>query len=177
MHPENKKALEQRVARAAEAALAHHQYVTAIDVFTGMGLLAAANVQAWRKGRIDFLERVVQGNLKEISFCMAAFRRWAHAKGLRPSETGYVCRTGGTRDIQFSKSGNPSIEKNYRTHFVSPELAERKRKKLEERAWRSPPQPLASQIPRKSEGSECGAELAESNYSRRRRTKHCRAGQ
>ena len=40
MHPENRKALEARVVRAAEAALARHQYVSPIDVLTGMGLLA-----------------------------------------------------------------------------------------------------------------------------------------
>jgi len=159
VHPGNKEALEQRVTRAAEAALAHHNYVSAIDVFTGMGLLAATHLEAWRKGRIDFLERVLQGNLKKLSFCMAAFRRWAEAKGLRPSETCYVCRArGGTRDLQFSKSGDPSIEKSYRTHFVSPELSERKRKKLEERLAR-PPQPVVFQILRDSQCSECGAGL------------------
>lgn len=159
MHPQNEKALEQRVARAAEAALAHHRFVSAIDVLTGMGLLAATRVEDWRKGRIDFLERVIQGNLKKLSFSMAAFRRWAEAKGLRPSETAYVYRTrAGTRDLQFSKSGDPSIEKSYRTHFVSPELSERKRKSLEARLGRAPEQ-VAFQILRDSQCSECGAGL------------------
>lgn len=164
MHPGHKEALEQRVARAAEAALAHHNYVSAIDVFTGMGLLAAAHLEAWRKGRIDFLERVLQGNLKKISFCMAAFRRWARSKGLQPSETGYVCRTRtGTRDLQFSKSGDPSIEEFYRTHFVSPELSERKRKTLEKRLAR-PPQPVVFQILRDSQCSECCAGLPQGSF-------------
>jgi hypothetical protein len=152
-------ALEERVVRAAEAALADHRYVSAIDVLTGMGLLADTHVEAWRKGHIDFLERVIQGNLKKISFSMAAFRRWAEAKGLQPGETAYVCRTRtGTRDLQFSKSGDPSIEKFYRTHFVSPELSERKRKSLEARLAR-PAQPVVFQIVRDSQCSECGAEL------------------
>lgn len=126
-----------------------------------MGLLAATQVEAWRKGRIDFLERVIQGNLKKISFAMAAFRRWAEARGLQPSETFYVNRTRtGTRDLQFSKSGDPSIEKFYRTHFVSPELSERKRKKLAGRLAR-PPQTVVFQILRDSQCSECGVELPE----------------
>ena len=96
-----------------------------------MGLLSDSHLREWRAGRIDFLERVIHGNLKKISFAMAAFRRWAHAKGLRPGETRYICRThGGIRDLQFSKSGNPSIERSYRTHYVSPTLVERKREKL-----------------------------------------------
>jgi len=128
MHPHNREVLEKRVVRAAEAALAHHQYVAAVDVFSGMGLLTASHITDWRKGRIDFLERVIGVNLKKISLCMAAFRHWAHAKGLKPSETRYVRRTrGGTLDLRFSKSGNPNVEKGYRTHFVSPVLSERKR--------------------------------------------------
>jgi len=72
VHPEKERALEHRVTSAAEAALAHHHYVSAIDVLTGMGLLAPAHVQDWRKGRIDFLERVIHANLKKISLSMAS---------------------------------------------------------------------------------------------------------
>ena len=163
MHPQNEKTLEQRVERAAEAALAHHKYVSVIDVLTGMGLLAATHVEDWRKGRIDFLERVIQGNLKKISFSMAAFRRWAEAKGLQPSETAYVCRTRTeNRNLRFSGSGDPSIEKLYRTHFVSPELSEGKRKILKARLGRAP-EAIVFQIVRDSRCSECGAELPKGN--------------
>jgi hypothetical protein len=156
MNPKNKEALTQRVVRAAEAALAQRKYVSAIDVFTGMGLLQPTHVEAWRKGRIDFLERVIQGNLKKFSFIMAAFRRWAHARELRPSETAYKTRTrAGTSDLQFSKSGDPSIERSYRTHYVSPELSERKRQGLTERLAQ-PSRPVVFQILRDSQCSECG---------------------
>lgn len=133
MHPDSELALEHLVAGAAEVALAHHSYVSAIDVLTGMGLLSPAQVQDWRKGRIDFLERVIHANLKKISLFMALFRRWAQAKGLKPSETRYVRRDrSGIVDLRFSKSGDPRIEGVYRTHFVSPELSERKKAKLAE---------------------------------------------
>ena len=107
--------LRNRVILAAEAALSDHSYVSAIDVLCGMGLLAGSHVQAWRKGRIDFLERVIQGNLHKISSSMAIFRRWALGKGLKPSETRYVRRTRtGIADLRFSKSGDPEIEIGYR---------------------------------------------------------------
>lgn len=159
MHPKNKRALEDRVAGAAEAALAHHPYVSAIDVLLGMGLLTPSQVQDWRKGRIDFLERVIQANLKKISLSMAFFRQGAQAKGLKPSGTRYV-RQGrsGKVDLRFSKSGEAGIEKSYRTHFVSPELSERKRQNLEERLGRSPDR-VVFQILRDSACSECGIEL------------------
>ena len=66
MHPNNESKLETRVHRAAEAALLRRQYVSAIDVFCGMGLLAPSQVDSWRKGRVDFLEQVIQGNLKSL---------------------------------------------------------------------------------------------------------------
>lgn len=152
--------MRERVVRAAEAALAHHQYVSAIDVLTGARLLTPTHVESWRKGRIDFLERVIQANLKKISRSMAMFRQWALANGLKPSETRYVRRgRTGTLDLQFSKSGNPAIEKSYRTHYVSPALSERKLQKITEELSR-PSQPVVFNILRDSECSECGTDLA-----------------
>jgi hypothetical protein len=58
--------LEERVIRAAEAALSRQHYVSAIDVLCGMGLLLPMHVDSWRKGRVDYLERVIQGNLHKI---------------------------------------------------------------------------------------------------------------
>src|SRR5208282_4217191 len=40
--------------------------------------------------------------------------------------------------LRFSRSGNPTIERLYRTHWVSRELSERKRKRLAEKANRAP---------------------------------------
>src|SRR5579862_6597984 len=96
-HPKQNRheRLRDRVISAAEAALADHHYVSAIDVLTGAGMLSPVHVQSWRKGRIDFLERVMQGNLKKISEAMSVFRKWAVEKGLKPSVTGYVRATRG----------------------------------------------------------------------------------
>lgn len=164
MHPDNQAALEERVVRAAEAALERQQYVSAIDVLAGMGLLPASRVEDWRKGRIDFLERAIQGNARKISSSVAAFRRWAEAKGLRPSETRYVRRTRtGTVELRFSMSGDPSIEQHYRTHFVSAALPQRKREKLEERLGQAP-KLVVFEILRDSQCSECGAELPEGSF-------------
>jgi hypothetical protein len=63
MHPDNERRLEERVVRAADDALARQQYVSPVDVLLGMGLLSPGQLLDWRRGRIDFLERVIQGNL------------------------------------------------------------------------------------------------------------------
>ena len=54
------------------------------------------------------------------------------------SETHYVARTSQRQALRFSRSGNPTIEKLYRTHWVSRELSERKRERLAEKASRPP---------------------------------------
>ena len=164
LHPDHKADLKRRVLGAAEAALSRQQYVSAIDVLCGMGLLAPTQAESWRKGRIDFLERVIQGNLQKISLSMSMFRQWAQAKGLQPSETGYVRRTrSGTVDLQFSKSGDPGIEKSYRTHYVSPVLSERKQERLKEKLSRAA-QPVVFQIVRDSRCSECDAEIERDSF-------------
>ncbi|MFZ0118948.1 MAG: hypothetical protein WAN20_18735 [Pseudonocardiaceae bacterium] len=131
-------ALEQRVERAAEAALAQQQYVSAIDVLLGLGWLAPPHLDAWRQGRVQCLERVVQASLPKQSTAMRVFRRWAQRRGLVSSETGYVARTRDRRPLRFSVSGAPEIELAYRTHWVSPELSTAKRDRLAERQNRPP---------------------------------------
>lgn len=131
-------ALEQRVVRAAEAALAERQYVSAIDVLVGLGWLAQARLDEWRQGRAECLERVVQVNLHKLSTAMRLFRRWAERRGLKPSETAYVARTRDRRPLRFSVSGAAEIERAYRTHWVSPELSAAKRRRLADRQSRPP---------------------------------------
>lgn len=146
MTTENEKRLEQRVVGVAEAALAEREFVTPIDVLVGLGWLAPRRVEEWRQGRVGYLEAVVEAGLGKISTAMRLFRRWARGRGLKPSETGYVARSRGRRPLRFSKSGDPEIERAYRTHWVSPELSERKRARLAERQSRPPELVVVSPI-------------------------------
>ena len=112
--------------------------MTAIDVLVGLGWLEPRRVDDWRQGRVPYLEAVVIASLGKISTAMKVFRQWAAARGLAPSETAYVARTRDRRPLRFSKSGDEGIERAYRTHWVSPELSERKRERLAERQRRPP---------------------------------------
>jgi hypothetical protein len=138
MNPENRRKLAERVTKAAEAAFAAQKYVSPVNVLVGIGWLDPGAVERWRQGQVDYLERVVQTNLPRISEAMKLFRSWARAKGLVPSETSYVARMPQRRTLRFSKSGNPTIEQLYRTHWISGELSERKRERLAEKASRAP---------------------------------------
>ncbi len=111
MHVDKQAALQQRVIHAAETALAEQNYVSPLDVLTGIGFLAPTHVSSWRNGRIDFLERMIQAHPAKVSFAMSTFHGWAVSKGLRPDETPYLRSTrAGTVDLRFSLSGDPEIE-------------------------------------------------------------------
>ena len=122
--------LEERVTRAAEAALAEQGYVSAIDVLLRLGWLAPPHLALWRQGRVECLERVVQAGLGKQSTAMHTLRTWAIRRGLTPSETVYVARTRDRRRLRFSVSGKPDIELVYRTHWVSPDLSAGKAERL-----------------------------------------------
>jgi len=137
MTPQNRRKLSGRIIKAAEAALAAKNYVSPVDVLVGIGWLDPASLKRWQQGQVTYLERVVQANLSRISEAMKLFRSWATAKGLVPKETHYIARTPRRQTLCFSKSGNPTIEQLYRTHWLSGELSERKRQRLAEKASHS----------------------------------------
>ncbi|MGD0103044.1 MAG: hypothetical protein ABSC06_03295 [Rhodopila sp.] len=138
MNRTNRNKLAERVSRAAEASVTAQGYVSALDVLSGIGWVEPSAVQRWRQGQVECLERVVQTNLSRISEAMSLFRAWARGKGLLPSETQYVARTPKRQKLRFSVSGDDGIEKNYRTHWVSPALSEKKRERVAAQASREP---------------------------------------
>lgn len=151
--------LTDRVVRAAEAALAANGVVSPIDVLVGMRLLAQSNVEAWKKGRIERLEELIQGSVEKISASMKLFTEWAQEKGLTPGETRYT-RSGrnGKVDLQVSYSGHPEVEKFFRTQYISPALPQRKQQQLAEKQAREA-DPVVFEIVRDSKCSECDTEL------------------
>ena len=138
--------------------------VSAIDILTGTGVLQPTHLKAWKNGRVDFLERVIQGNLSKISEMMAIFRWWADQKALQPSEAAYVRRApSGQMDLRFSVSGDAGIERSYRTHYVSPALSERKQQQLSERLSKAAA-PVVFSVLGDSQCSECGAEIGSGSF-------------
>ncbi|MGH8906024.1 MAG: hypothetical protein ACRD0K_05830 [Egibacteraceae bacterium] len=122
--------LEQRVVRAAEAALAERHCVSAIDVLVGLRWLAPPHLDQWRQGRVECLERAIQVNPSKLSTALRLFQGWAERRGLTPSDTAYLARTRDRQPLCFSLSGAAEVERAYRTHWVSPELSAAKRRRL-----------------------------------------------
>jgi hypothetical protein len=138
MSKDRGRTVEERVVSAAEAALAERKFVAPIDLLMDIGWLQPGPVDRWRQGRVEYLEQVVQTDVSKLSAATRAFSSWAERQGLRPSETAYVSRTRDRRALRFTRSGDPAIERAYRTHWISPALSERKRHRLQERQSRPP---------------------------------------
>lgn len=103
------------IAKVAGEAVSKKGYVSAIDVFLGIGWLTKEKFENWKAGRVPYLERVVTANLSKISRTMKEFRAWATHSNLKPSLTVYIHKSC---KLRFSKSGNENIEIAYSTHYV-----------------------------------------------------------
>jgi hypothetical protein len=164
MHPDKKKRLEARVDQVVHESLTEKGVVGPIDVLLGLGWLSSSALEDWRRGKIEYLERVVQANLPKISLAMRSLRQNAQARGLGLSETVYLRRTSGPRtELRFSKSGEPAIERAYRTQYVSPELSEKKRVGMMEKLA-APPEMVVFRIRRDSKCSRCKKALWSGNF-------------
>jgi hypothetical protein len=91
-----------------------------------LGVLSAADYERWRFGRgADYLERVCKVNLRKLSFIMKEVRAYARKNDLKASWTFY--KQWGRKDktpavkLRFSKRGSEDIERNYATHYISPQ--------------------------------------------------------
>jgi hypothetical protein len=136
--------LRARVVRAAETALVERRVVSPIDVLTGVGWLHPTAVDRWRQGRALDLEREAQVGSDLLAAAVAVLGEWARARGLRPSETAYVASSRDRRRLRFTAGGDEAAELAYRTHWLSPDLSEKQRERIEERQSR-PPDLLAAQ--------------------------------
>lgn len=106
------------------SALLHEKgSIAPVDVFLRLGSLTQTDYERWRRGQIPVLERVIRINLTRITFIMQALRRHSLQGGLRPSLTVYTSWGGRTRQrLQFSVSGQASIETAYATHYLRPHV-------------------------------------------------------
>ena len=121
--PENHRSdsLFPRIERAVLSILASSKVVAPVDVLVGMGALRAEDLEAWRFGRIPFLERVIQGNLSKLRRFLRILGFYCHDLNLTASSTAYVRWGKGPRPpLRFTKTGEAKLEAIYGRHFVWP---------------------------------------------------------
>lgn len=160
----NRQQLEKRVIDIASAVLNKQHYVSSIDVLLGIGYLQVNHLEDWRRRKAPYLEKVIHANLNKITRAMQCFHNWARNTGLKPSETDYVAKTRGPKQaLQFSKSGNFKIELAYRTHYLSPQLSEKKCQKLKEKLEK-PAEQVVFWIINESQCVKCKKDLHQGSF-------------
>lgn len=108
-----------RIERAVGAILAKGHVVAPVDVLVAMQLLSAAHLEDWRRGRVPYLERVIDCNLARLSRLLRILRMHAHDLKLVPSHAAYHRHGKGPRQtLRFTKTGDPKLEEAYSRHFV-----------------------------------------------------------
>jgi hypothetical protein len=159
-----KLSLEERVVQSAGNTLEDQDYVSPIDVFLRMGLLAETSVKYWRNGGVETLEEVLQAGRDKVERALAIFRRWAEERGLQPIPGRYVRATrDGERELRFTAERFAGLEKPFQTHYVRPDVPECKRRSMAERTARPPERVVYCNL-RDSTCTECGAEIESGSF-------------
>ena len=117
----NRRDLARALSTITSELLQEKGYICFVDVFMKLGYLSQSDYENWRFRRVSPLERVLNVNLSRINFIMKTVRQNSLNGHLKPSMTVYKSWGKGKKTLlQFSKSGDPTIETAYATHFVQP---------------------------------------------------------
>lgn len=104
-----------KIVAAVARILSRQRHVSPVEVFVELKLLAAEDLQRWKRGSVPYLERVIRCNLSRAGRILRVLRFHAHDLNLKPSHT---CYDHGKQPLRFSKSGEHLIEEAYSRHFV-----------------------------------------------------------
>ena len=130
--------LKRRVEAAAAAALARQKFVTPVDVCVGLGWLHTSNVEDWRRGRVNDLERFLPVHDDRLSDLILYLHDWAEAHGLTRTQTDYVSATRDRRPLRFFTNGDPSEEAGWRSQWISADVPPAQRERIIERQAAAP---------------------------------------
>lgn len=109
--------------QAATELLREKGYISFIDVLLRMGRLTREDHEAWRTGKVHYLEKMIKINLAQANHLLRTLRQNAGKGGLKPSKTAYMSwGKDAKKPLRFSKSGDPNLEAAYATHYVGATL-------------------------------------------------------
>ena len=108
-----------RVASATDDLLRRSRVVVPVEVLIAMSLLTREHLGDWRRGKVPYLERVINCNLSRLALLLRILRFHAEEINLKPSFTAYMRWGRGPKSrLRFTKTGDPGLEEAYATHFV-----------------------------------------------------------
>ena len=153
---------QERVVRAAEAALKRHGSVGPLELFQQMLLLQPCHFDGWRKGSEHYrvLEPRIQVGPEKYRKAIGFFQEWASQRGLRTIEAAYTRRgPSGIESLQVTEDGDPQREKFYRTHYAPADLGEKKTARLAAKLNKPPELVVFQKVSEEGNCSECDIEL------------------
>ena len=121
-----------RVVLAVANVLSKSDEVSPVDVLIEMGNLTKKNRDAWRQGKVPYLERVFEGSLSKANRILRIIGFHAHDLNMVPNITQYHQKVKGKKhQLRFSKSGNRKIEEAYSKHYHWNQSLEKKQEIIE----------------------------------------------
>jgi hypothetical protein len=153
---------QERVERAAEAALKRSGRIGPLELFQEMGLLQAVHVESWRKGDQHYrvLQQWIQVGPEKFQKAIRHFREWVKQRGLRPIDAAHTRRgPGGIEQLRVTEDGDPEWEKFYRTYYAPADLPEKKTARLAAKLNKPPELVVFEKVGDEGNCNECGAEL------------------
>jgi hypothetical protein len=122
--------LQDRVAEAADKALARQKFVSAVDVCTAIGWLPGNLVIKWQQGRVDSLEELLQVRANRVAEMLGYLSGWAKELELTATPTEHIAATRDRRQLRFTADGDPAAEEVWRVTWAVAELPAKQRERL-----------------------------------------------
>jgi hypothetical protein len=114
----NRKEIESSIAKIAETVLRKQGFIRPVDVFMAMEKLSEEDFENWRKGKVPYLERVIQGSLNNLQFILKTIQQYATSRNLTTQRVVYhPSGKKASQALRFSKSGSQYLENLYSTRY------------------------------------------------------------
>ncbi len=111
--------LNNKVKQLVESNRFEKGIVSPIDILLQIGYLSKKDIDDWRFGRIEYLEKVCSVNLAKLTLINKSIKSHSKTIGLESSLTEYYQYGKRVKKkLRFSISGKKNIEETYSTHYL-----------------------------------------------------------
>jgi len=127
----NRTELKNKIIKFSNQLIVDKGFICSIDILYELDYLKKSQIEDWRFGKIQYLEKVCGKNLGTLTFINKTIKEIAKDLNLRPSWTAYNKYGKGVKTrLIFSKTKDENIESAYATHYIDTErINEIKREK------------------------------------------------
>ncbi|MFA6715223.1 MAG: hypothetical protein WC082_02160 [Victivallales bacterium] len=105
-----------KVVRATAELLEESDEISPAAILLRIGNLTSRDYEAWRHGRIPYLEKVFQGNLSKANRYLRIIGFHAHDLNMIPVHRTYR-QVGKRNKLRFTRSNIATLENLYSRHF------------------------------------------------------------